>query len=312
MKFKILITIIAIQFSCFGQNHLSNEEVLIMNDSIQLPGTLTYDSSLDKQPLVIFVHGSGNVDRNGNQAGLPANAAYIKQLSDSLTTKGIAFYRYDKRTATMANLKYLMKEVNFDSFVSDLRLAIDKFKNDERFSSITLIGHSQGSLVAMLASTSDIDKYISLAGPSQSIDTTILGQLQSMYPNLVEPATRYFKELKETGTIKEIKEPILQQIFPKQNQAFFASWMQYDPTEEIKKVSVPILILNGTKDLQVSVDDAKNLHAAQPDSKLVIIDNMNHVLKTIEKDEENVASYATPDFPLSAQLISTIEDFIKN
>ena len=311
MKIKTLIAAVIIQFTLYGQNTITTEDILLANDSIQLPGILTFDASLNTQPLIIFVHGSGNVDRNGNQAGLPANANYIKQLSDSLTRKKIALYRYDKRTATPSNLKYLMKEVDFNDFVEDLRLVIDHFKDDPRFSSITLLGHSQGSLVAMLASQSDIDKYISLAGPSLSIDTTILKQFQNMYPDLVEPATRYFKELKETGSIKEIKEPILKQVFPKQNQVFFATWMQYDPVEELKKVTIPILILNGAKDLQVEVEDAKNLHAAQPNSELVIISNMNHVLKDIEKDEDNLASYASPDFPLSKELINTIEAFIK-
>ena len=311
MKIKTFIAVVIIQFTLYGQNTITTEDILLANDSIQLPGILTFDASLNTQPLIIFVHGSGNVDRNGNQAGLPANANYIKQLSDSLTRKKIAFYRYDKRTATPANLKHLMKEVDFNDFVEDLRLVIDHFKDDPRFSSITLLGHSQGSLIAMLASQSDIDKYISLAGPSLSIDTTILKQFQTMYPDLVEPATRYFKELKETGTIKEIKEPILKQVFPKQNQVFFATWMQYDPVEELKKVTIPILILNGAKDLQVEVEDAKNLHAAQPNSELVIISNMNHVLKDIEKDEDNLASYASPDFPLSKELINTIEAFIK-
>lgn len=295
----------------FSQNSIVSEEILIMNDSIQLPGTLTFDSSLETQPLIIFVHGSGNVDRNGNQVGLPAKASYIQQLSDSLVPKGIAFYRYDKRTATMANLKFVMQSISLDDFVQDLRLTIDKFKNDKRFSSIILLGHSQGSLVAMLASKSDVDKYISLAGPSLSIDTTILNQLKNMYPDLVEPATRYFQELRETGSIKEIKEPTLQQIFPKPNQAFYASWIKYDPISEIKKVTIPILILNGTKDLQVTVEDAKNLHDAQPNSKLVLIENMNHMLKNIDKDEDNLTSYSTPDFPLSKELVTDVETFIK-
>ena len=75
---------------------------------------------------------------------------------------------------------------------------------------------------------------------------------------------------------------------------------------------MPILILNGTKDLQVTVEDANNLHNAQPNSELVIIENMNHVLKTIEKDEDNLTSYSSPDFPLSSELISAIENFIKH
>ena len=235
MKKIILLFFVLNTICMFSQNIVTSEEILIMNDSIRLPGTLTFDSSLSAQPLIIFVHGSGNVDRNGNQMGVQVNASYIQQLSDSLTKKGIAFYRYDKRTATLSNLKYVMQDISVDDFVDDLRLAIEKLKTDKRFSSITLLGHSQGSLIAMLASKSDVDQYISLAGPSLSIDTTMLNQFKNLYPDLVEPTTRYLQELRETGSIMEIKEPILQQVFPKQNQAFFASWIKYDPVVEIKK-----------------------------------------------------------------------------
>ena len=49
---------------------------------------------------------------------------------------------------------------------------------------------------------------------------------------------------------------------------------------------------------------------AKPDSELIIIKNMNHVLKNIEKDEDNLASYYSADFPISKELIKTIVEFI--
>jgi pimeloyl-ACP methyl ester carboxylesterase len=310
MKNIVYFLIWLITNSIVAQVVITSEDVLIMNDSIKLPGTLTFDSALKKQPLVIFIHGSGNVDRNGNQGQL-AKGNYIKQLSDSLTQKGIAFYRYDKRTSNPDNFKFIMSELVFDKFVEDAVLTIDKFKDDKRFSSITLIGHSQGSLIAMLASKENVTKYISLAGPGEAIDKTIIKQVRTQNgDSLANIVSNHFKELNETGTIVNV-DPNLISLFNKPNQPFFASWMKYNPTDEIKKLNIPILILNGNKDLQVKIEDANNLHKANPKSTLVIIENMNHVLKTITKDEDNLKSYSSPDFPLSKELIATIEAFIK-
>ena len=87
--------------------------------------------------------------------------------------------------------------------------------------------------------------------------------------------------------------------------------MSHNPPEAISKLSIPVLILNGNKDLQVLVNDAELLHEAKPDAELVIIDKMNHVLKEIEKDSQNLLSYTSPDFPLSNELVDVITTFVK-
>lgn len=287
---------------------IKSEKLLIKNDSIELPGTLTYSTA--NSPLIIWVHGSGNIDRNGNQAGMNVGASYIQQFRDSINSKGIAFYSYDKRTANMKNMKFLMKGISFDDFISDVKKVVQHFRKGGRFKEITLIGHSQGSLVAMMASA-DADKYISLAGPAESIDVTITKQVTNQSAEMGKTAAAHFKELKETGTIKVVN-PMLMRIFGGPNLGFFKSWMQYDPAKEIAKVTIPTLIINGTKDIQVPVEDAKILHAARKKGELKIIENMNHLIKHIDKDEDNIKSYRTPDFPLSTALIEVIATFVKN
>lgn len=310
MKQVSLYLALFLSFMLFSQEQIISEEILIMNDSIQLPGTLSYTKDLKSQPLVIYIHGSGNVDRNGNQAGVNINANYIKQLADSLNIRGIAFYRYDKRTSNKENMKFVMNDLSFDSFVDDANLAINKFKDDDRFSSITLIGHSQGSLIAMLAAQKNVDKYVSLAGISEDMGDFIINSYKQVSQETSDMAKEQINELKETGKIENVN-PTLAHLFSKPNQPFFITWMAYNPSEEIKKLDIPILIINGTKDLQVKVEEAKKLHEAKPKSQLVLIENMNHVLKDIEKDEDNIKSYYSPDYPLSEELINTLEVFIK-
>lgn len=308
IKASIILSVF-VSTLCVAQTQISTEEFNLINDSISLPGTLSYNKNLEKQVLVIYIHGSGNVDRNGNQGGI-ATANYIKQLSEALNQKSIAFYRYDKRTATQENRKFLMQGVSFDDFVEDVKVAIEHFKDDSRFSEIVLIGHSQGSLIGMLAMSVHVNKYISLAGPASSIDKIMTEQIRNQNGDAVAGIVEsHFEELSKTGSIEKVN-PMLFQLFNSQNLVFFKSWMKYSPQEEIAKLQLPVLIINGTKDLQVPVEEAESLHTANSNSTLIIIENMNHVLKYIEKDEDNIASYTSPEFPLSIELVNAISKFI--
>jgi pimeloyl-ACP methyl ester carboxylesterase len=284
---------------------VKTEDIIIYNNDIELPGTLSYTK--EKAPLILWIHGSGNVDRNGNQQPY-IKANYIKQFRDSINKYGIAFYSFDKRTANKNNMKSLKKGVIFEDYIADVQKTILNFKKDKRFDKIVLVGHSQGSLIAMLNHT-NADKIISLAGPSMPADKAIIAQIQEKAPYLDSITKAHFKELSQTGSIKNVN-LMLRSIFKKENQSFLSSWIKYNPSEEIKKVTIPILIVNGNKDLQVKVSDAKKLHASNPNSELHIIRNMNHVLKEVKSDTENQNSYLKPDFPLSSELIKHIIKFV--
>ncbi len=303
--------IIYIAFYAVGiiasEAQVKSTDFTLKNGDIELPGTLTHTNNSEK--LIIWIHGSGNVDRNGNQAGYNVKANYIKQFRDELNKKDIAFFSYDKRTSNPKNVAFL-KGIVLEDFVNDAKTVVKHFKDKKQFKEIILVGHSQGSLVAMLASQG-VDKYISLAGPSESIDETITRQVTGQSADLGKVTADHFKELKETGDIKEVN-PNLVSVFAKPNFAFFRSWMSYNPVDEIKKMSIPVLIINGTKDIQVSIDDAKALHLANKKSQEKIIDNMNHVLKDIQKDEDNMKSYYSPDYKVSEELIKTVTQFVNN
>ncbi|MGY0408668.1 MAG: alpha/beta hydrolase family protein [Polaribacter sp.] len=304
---KVITYLIVYIFSisvAFAQ--IKREEITINNQEIELPGTLTF--SAENQPLLIWIHGSGPIDRNGNQPAQNIKANYIQQFREAVNTKGIAFFSYDKRTADSKNSPFLKNTLVRD-FALDAEAVVNHFKKDTRFSEIILVGHSQGSLIAMLA-TKNVAKYISIAGAGETIDKTIIKQLNAKNPMLGEAAKKQLDTLKIKGKIKTVN-PFLMSIFAKQNQHFLLSWIKIDPIKEIKKVTIPILIINGDKDLQVKIEDANALKKAKPTAKLVIIKNMNHVLKTIVKDDDNIKSYFSPDFPISKKLITTIVSFVK-
>jgi fermentation-respiration switch protein FrsA (DUF1100 family) len=106
---------------------------------------------------------------------------------------------------------------------------------------------------------------------------------------------------------------MLAALFRESVQPYMISWIKYNPQNEIKKMQIPVLIINGDKDLQVTVADAQALKQAKPEAKLEIITNMNHVFKEIKGDEaENKAAYTNPDLPVAEGLTTAINLFIKS
>lgn len=309
MKTIAYFIIYLITNSIVAQVVITSEDITVWNDSIQLPGTLKYNKTLEAQPLIIFVPGSGNPDRNGNQPIFNVNPNYINQLSQAITQNDIAFFSYDKRNATKTN-KFSNK-YRLNDLAKDVKTIINRFKNDTRFNGITLIGHSQGSLVCMLAIDDTVTKFISLAGLGHTADKSLIEQMANKSDFIGLITKQHVEELKQTATIKEVN-PMLATLFDKRYFGFLVDYFKIDPREEIKKLTIPTLILNGTKDFQVTEKDAIALKKAKPDARLVMIKNMNHVLKTINKDEDNFKSYNSPDYPLSEELVTLITDFIKD
>jgi fermentation-respiration switch protein FrsA (DUF1100 family) len=90
------------------------------------------------------------------------------------------------------------------------------------------------------------------------------------------------------------------------------SWIKYVPSTQIAALSIPVLILQGTTDIQVSVDEAKALKAAKPEAELVVIDGMNHVLKNASADRaQNAATYSNPDLTIVPDVPKRIAEFAR-
>jgi fermentation-respiration switch protein FrsA (DUF1100 family) len=88
------------------------------------------------------------------------------------------------------------------------------------------------------------------------------------------------------------------------------SWFKYDPSKEIKKLSGPVLIINGDWDLQVKVDQAQQLAKAKPDAQLLVVEKMNHVLVELNAEGDNMASYNKPELPISKKMMDAMILFI--
>jgi pimeloyl-ACP methyl ester carboxylesterase len=276
----------------------------------QIYGTLTTPDLSKKCPVALIISGSGPTDRNGNNPMMKNNS--LKMLAEALAKNGIASLRFDKRgigesKAAAGSESTLV----FENYTEDVKSWINLLKQDKRFSKLIIIGHSEGSLIGMIAGAK-ADKFISIAGSGESADKLLKTQIASKSNKQIEDLTfPIIDSLKNGNTVKKI-DPMLNSLFRPSIQPYLISWFRYDPQTEIKKLNVPILILQGNNDLQVTVKDAENLSQANKNSELVIIDKMNHIMKIIDGDQQaNFANYSDETFPISEEMINKIVSFIQ-
>lgn len=309
MKIQMIAFLIGILISMavFGQ---TEEIVTLKTGTGEIEGTLTMPDEKLPVPVALIIAGSGPTDRNGNNPMMTNNS--LKMLSIELSKKGIASLRYDKR-GIAASQKSGAKEADlrFEMYINDAVDWVQLLKQNKNFSQVVVIGHSEGSLIGMVASQNEkVSKFISIAGAGQSADKIIREQLKAQPPFVLEQSSPILDELVKGNTVENVPQ-MLFSLFRPSVQPYMISWFKYDPQVEIAKLKKPILIVQGTTDIQVSVEDAKKLQAANLTSRMVILEGMNHVFKNAEADRmKNFQTYNQPELPLIPELIDAIGSFI--
>jgi uncharacterized protein len=269
-------------------------------------------------PLVILHAGSGPTDRDGNTVRAPGKNDSLKLIAVALADSGIASLRFDKRgIAKSTPAGRAEKDLRFDDYVNDLGAWIKKMRADpyaKRFSKIIIAGHSEGSLIGMMAAANDkADGYISIAGIARGAADVLRTQLKPRLPQgLWDESERVLRSLEAGKTVDDAPTELVS-LYRPSVQPYLISWFNKRPTIEIAKLTVPILIIQGTTDIQVAVSEAEALKAAAPKAELTIIEGMNHVLKTVVIDrEKNSAAYTDPTLPLSSELMPRLVKFVKS
>jgi pimeloyl-ACP methyl ester carboxylesterase len=282
-------------------------------DTNKLYGSLTLPMTDKPCPVMLFIAGSGHTDRDGNQENMRTDA--YKQLAEKLTQKGIATLRYDKRGVGESVFTMYEENLRFDQFIDDAALWIAALKKDERFTKVIVAGHSEGSLIGIVASEHvKPNAFISIAGAGRSIDEVLKIQLKEAVPdsNYFIKCCKYLDTLK-SGHMLVAPDSALFSLFRPSIQPYMINWIQYNPCVEIKKLKMPVLILQGENDIQVATDNANLLAGANTKALMTFIPGMNHVLKLADKDRfKNFSTYSDPNLPVVTELIDDIADFILN
>ncbi|MFN2527264.1 MAG: alpha/beta hydrolase [Candidatus Baltobacteraceae bacterium] len=279
-----------------------------------LYGTLLVPEGKGRFPVALIIAGSGPTDREGNSGKLAFTDDY-KLLARSLASSGIATLRYDKRGIGESFFPRLKEsDLRFEDYVDDAALWAQRLKSDARFSRVSIIGHSEGSLIGMLVAQKvpGLGSLVSLEGMGFRLGDTLRTQLRANPANapILDEALSTLGALENGKTVDRVS-PVLMPLFHPSIQPYLMSELKYDPAAEIAKLKLPVLIVQGTHDIQVSTNDSKRLSAALPAAQVSVIDGMNHILRdTPSEMMANYATYSQPSLPLSAKLVPAISAFL--
>lgn len=287
----------------------------IRSAGLELGGTLTVPrSAAGKIPVVVIIAGSGPTDRNGNSMmGIRPNS--YAQLAWGLAGRGIASLRYDKRVLAATRGTVDISKLTLEDFAADARAAAESLAKDSRFSRVLLLGHSEGSALALIAARGGppVAGVISVSGLGRPFPAVLREQLARQFDSttLVRYDTAMAQYLRGE-TPKDVPPP-LTVLFVPINLTFMRSLMAFDPSGAVRAARpVPVLIVQGGRDLQVRVADAERLHAARPDATLVVVPLANHVLK--EASDTTLAgqtmTYQDPAIPIMPDVVRGIADWI--
>jgi pimeloyl-ACP methyl ester carboxylesterase len=283
-----------------------------------LAGTLTTPDGPGETVPVIIIPGSGLTDRDGNSP-LGISAASYRLLAEDLAGQGVPTVRVDKRGLFGSAADFGdPNAVTFDDYAADAQAWIDTAIEETGAHCAFLLGHSEGGLTALIAAQEarDLCGLILVATPSRPLGQTLLTQLRADAANapLIEDAERAIAAL-EAGEDVDVStlNPALRGLFAPAIQPFLIDAFGRDPAGLIGHVHVPVKIVQGGRDMQIGEDDAARLAAAYPSAELLIIPEMNHVLKVAPAGDRagNVATYLDPDLPLATGLVEAIAEFVR-
>ena len=264
---------------------------------------------------VLMLAGSGATDRDGNSPVVSARP--YRLLADALAARGITTLRVDKRgIGASAAFGHNEEELRVQMFADDARAWAAELRRRTGARCVWLLAHSEGTMHALLAAqqSPDLCGLILLSPAGRRIGDVIRAQLRSNPANasLLPEALHDLAELEVGRRVPgEGMNPALLQIFRPSIQPFMISLLAVDPAALARAYRGPILLVNGTTDLQTPVADARQLADARPGIALRVIDGMNHVLKSAPADlAGNYATYGNPDLPLAPGLVDAIAGFI--
>lgn len=302
-----------------------HEDVVASGPTGPLAGTLTVpagDQPLPAEvPVLLIVPGSGPTDRDGNSP-LGVAAAPYRLFAESLAERGYPSVRIDKRGMFgSASAVRDPNDVTIAAYVEDLlswTSAIrERLPAEDGLRCVVPVGHSEGGLVALaaMARLPDACGLILIASIGRRLDEVIRKQLRANPANaaFLEEADAALAALKLGERVDaSALSPALQPLFASEVQGFLIDTFSHDPIELAAEIDVPMLVVQGTRDLQVTTADARLLADAAPDATLELVPDVNHVLKVVASDDPsaNLATYADPNLPIAPAVLDAVTQFL--
>lgn len=281
-----------------------------------LAGTLL-DAGEDR-PVVLIIPGSGPTDRDGNNP-MGVTAAPYRLLAEALAGRGVSTVRIDKRG--MFGSKPAAADPNkvtIAAYAADTHSWVKSARAATGARCVWLLGHSEGGLIALAAARqpAGICGVITVSGPGRKLGDLLREQLQANPANapILDVALATIARLEAGGSVDSDTLPApLQPLFYNAVQPFLRDLLSHDPARLAAALTVPLLVVQGDRDIQVTVEDANRIASSQPRATLAVLRGVNHVLKAVPSDDRaaNLATYADPSLPIAPAVVDAVASFVK-
>jgi dienelactone hydrolase len=302
------------------QNLFSEQPLTLANGKFELPGTLTVPAGDGPFPAVVLVHGSGPEDQDET---IGANKPF-KDLAWGLASRGIVVFRYTKRTqkyGAQSSDDPVRLTVD-DETISDARAAVALVAAQPKVNpkQVFLLGHSLGAYLAPRIATGDaqVAGIVMLAANARPLEKIVLEQIHNLaaMSGTATEAEQKKIDAAEDGA-KQIESPALKPddkidfLGAKMYGAYWLDLRAYDPLKTAAKLKIPIFIVQGGRDYQVTPSNFQAWSDALANDKNVTLrtyPDLDHLF--IHGTGASKASdYARPDH-VSQEVVESIATWI--
>jgi hypothetical protein len=292
-------------------------DLIFESDGLKLSGTLCLPGPTGQSPGVLLIPGSGQMDRNENSPRLQLNAFH--DLSGFLARSGIASLRYDKRGVGKSEGDYWA--TGFKDRIQDAFEALGELKQQDTIQphQVFIIGHSEGAVIAarMASEGANVAGAILLAGSARSGEAVLKWQASQIGKGLkgvngwlvrtlhIDVAKAQQKELDRIKGSK--KDFYRRQFLVKVNAKWLREFMAYDPAVDLPRVTVPMLAITGSKDIQVDPADLERMAGlVRTPFECHEIQGMTHLLRLTNGDGQ-ISDYRSEiKRPIAPELLEIV------
>ncbi len=313
-------------------------DVSFDSGAVTLAGTLARPADDGgPYPAVLMLHGSGPVDRDENAPGLALNV--FRELAHRLARAGAASLRYDKRGVGQSGGDFA--KAGMHDLLDDARAGLDWLKSRPEVdpARVYVLGHSEGGILApILAAEGGLDGIVVISGAAvHPLDWIILEQTQLIRQASDTPPEQIERELEQTrafiefvkgseGDWEDFSYEQIKQRLPSMTEASFEAnkasisltWYRqhfaHDPAATLGQVDVPVLIVQGEKDLQVPPAEAERMHDALEEAgngavTLHLLPDLNHLLR--HHPEAPNMRYRHVDEPVDPRVLELVAGWVR-